>query len=85
MRVYKTFEIREDIPIIFTCNKCGFTMNCEKDEIEEWMTDIIHPLRVDFWYGEDNDGKTYTFDLCSKCIKEIVKDFVVPVEIENYL
>lgn len=54
-----------------TCNGCGKVakhIDC---------TDIT-PIDVEFGYGSEHDGETWSFDLCDVCVEEFVSKFKIP-------
>jgi hypothetical protein len=58
------------------CNGCGKVakhLDC---------TDIT-PVDIDFSYGSEHDGYSWSFDLCDTCVKDIVSKFKVPVNKEQ--
>lgn len=65
------------------CNKCGYEMDCEKNNYEEFMVDIIHQFKVSYGYGSDRDGDFLKFDLCENCLKWLYSTFKVPVKNSN--
>lgn len=85
MRKYKTYNVPKNFEIFIQCNMCGKEMDCEKIEYEEFMTDTIHNFKVVYGYSEENDGEIWNFDLCSGCIKDIVKNFKIGVKIDKFL
>lgn len=61
------------------CNRCGrefYTVNNILKEEYIWV-------EKKFGYFSGKDGEKHSFCLCEKCYDEIVKEFMVPVEIEN--
>jgi hypothetical protein len=67
-----------------SCNRCGHEMDCENNNYEEFMTDMIHKFTVTFGYASDLDTQTWYFDLCENCLKEIVATFKIPHEVDNW-
>lgn len=55
-----------------TCNGCG------KVAKHTDCTDIT-PVDVEFGYGSDHDGETWSFDLCDTCIEEFASKFKLPI------
>jgi hypothetical protein len=80
MRKYKLAPIIQKIETKIVCNKCGKTYDCEKEELEVFMTDFIHKFKTSFGYASEFDGETWEFDLCEKCLKEFVDGFEIPIE-----
>lgn len=74
----KTEDIHEVITnqriVEITCNKCGLAStedNYGFDKFQEFSTS--------FGYGSRYDGEHWRFDLCDKCLTELVKSFkIVP-------
>ena len=84
MRTYKTIMHPRSFEYKIICNKCGYEMNLEEREYEEFMTDMIHKFRVSYGYASDRDGTICEFDLCEKCLDELYSTFKVPVKIEDW-
>jgi hypothetical protein len=84
MRIYKTFMHPTQFPIEYTCNKCGHTLYAERDNLEEFMTDSIHPFKTSYGYASKRDGEYIYWDLCEDCLEELYNSFVVPVKIERW-
>lgn len=53
------------------CNACG------KAAKHPDCTDIT-PVDIEFSYGSEQDGQTWSFDICDTCIKDVVSKFKVP-------
>ena len=54
------------------CNCCG------KIAKHPECTDIT-PMDIEFSYGSEHDGETWSFDICDACVKDITSKFKVPV------
>jgi hypothetical protein len=54
-----------------TCNCCG------KVAKHPDCTDIT-PIDIEFGYGSEHDGETWSFDLCDVCVEELVSKFKIP-------
>lgn len=80
MRTYRTAMQ----PMVFEsriiCNKCGYEMNLETTEYEEFMTDFIHKFKTTYGYASDRDGTTCQFDLCEQCLEWLYSTFTIPVK-----
>lgn len=77
----KTFI--EKILVGKKCNKCGSLFD-EKNNGYSW-NDLIHHFSISFGYGSFNyDCETWNFDICENCLSELVKSFIIPVNIESY-
>lgn len=63
------------------CNGCGRKIEEEKGIIREGV------LRVETRWGyfSRKDGEKHTFCLCEECYDKMVKMFVLPVTVEEYL
>ena len=61
------------------CNKCGRSLPVNNDII---MADFIE-INKKWGYFSDKDGKSYRFILCEECSDKLMKEFVVPVQIED--
>ena len=55
-----------------TCNGCG------KVAKHVDCTDIT-PIDIEFGYGSEHDGETWSFDLCDKCIEDFASKFKMPI------
>lgn len=76
MRVVENVEKvvidRKLISII--CNKCGEV----SEEIDYINTN--QEFNLSFGYGSDYDTQNWQFDLCEKCLMEIVNEFQIEPE-----
>lgn len=61
------------------CNKCGRSLPVNNDII---MADFIE-INKKWGYFSGKDGKSYRFILCEECSDKLMKEFVVPVQIED--
>ncbi len=78
MRTYHTSMQPQLFESKVMCNKCGFTMDLEKTEYEEFMVDTIHSFKVGYGYASLHDEEFYQFDLCENCLEELYKTFKIP-------
>lgn len=75
MRVYKDERLAE-----LYCNKCGKQIKIENEIIKEGIFSVDY--RWD--YFSKKDGEQHRFDLCEDCYDEMVKEFIYPVDDEEY-
>lgn len=61
------------------CNKCGKVLLVENGLIKEGCFHAAY----DFGYFSQKDGMRHTWDLCENCYDEIVRDFVLPIEVSE--
>lgn len=73
MRTIKKVKAAETDRLVtkIVCNSCG------KAAKHPDCTDIT-PVDIEFSYGSEQDGQTWSFDICDTCIKDIVAKFKVP-------
>lgn len=66
---------------ILRCNNCGREIRTEQEMIREGV------LQVEWCWGyfSEKDGEKHSFCLCEACYDKITAEFVVPVEVEDYL
>lgn len=83
MREYIVVKKNRKIPVIFTCNMCGKTMDAFQHEYEEFMTDTIHNFKIEYGYGSNRDGEIVTFDICESCLEKIYEQFEIKPNIEE--
>lgn len=58
------------------CNGCGKVakhLDCNN----------ITPIDIEFSYGSENDGQSWSLDLCDTCIEDIASKFKIPVRKGN--
>ena len=79
MRQFKeqTRKVKEVTGIV--CNKCGRVIPVVEGVPQE---DV---LTVDkrWGYFSEKDGETHRFDLCESCYDEWIKEFLIPVTVEE--
>jgi hypothetical protein len=80
MKEYQTQTVIRNIEIKRICNRCGLEISSDKDEAEN-----IQSFEISFGYFSNHDTESWHFDLCDKCIEEIVKSFKIPPVVTNYL
>lgn len=68
--VNKTYS--EKVITKISCNGCGKTAKHAD------CTDIT-PIDIDFSYGSEHDGYSWSFDLCDTCVEDIISKFKIPV------
>lgn len=61
------------------CNKCGKNLVVENGIVKEEYFSEKYQLG---YFGE-RDGEIHSFDLCELCYNQIIKDFVIPITIEE--
>lgn len=59
------------------CNKCGKEFKKINDIFHEDFVEI----NKEWGFFSKKDGKTYRFAMCEECCEQMVKGFLVPVEI----
>lgn len=86
MREYKEINTKKLVESKLVCNKCGLTYDDEKSEhdYEEWQWETMFPFKIHFGYSTKHDLENWEFDLCEKCIEEIVSTFKIQPKVENY-
>lgn len=77
MRKYSE-EIKRDL-LEITCNKCGKKMKLENGIAQEGVLSIAYG----WGYFSEKDGQTHRFDLCENCYDELIKTFLIPIDIEE--
>ncbi len=77
MRIYSE-ETKNELQQVI-CNACGRKMLVEKGIVKEGLCSC----QEKFGYFSDKDGQIHQFDLCERCYDEIIKNFKIPVEIEE--
>ena len=79
MREFEEIEVKtkKEIPISATCNKCGNSKVLEgKDEYNrQWKLEKFQSFLISFGYGSKFDMEDWEFDLCEKCLVDIVRTF----------
>ena len=81
MKEYKLRQVNKLFESKRTCNRCEMVYDLEFF-LEDWRIDHIHEFKIFFGYGSKYDEETWRFDLCEKCIEEIVGDFKIKPEID---
>ncbi|MCD7744970.1 MAG: hypothetical protein LUI13_06795 [Lachnospiraceae bacterium] len=66
---------------IVRCNNCGKTILCEDDVLLEGALFV----EQEWGYFSRKDGECHSFCLCEDCYDTIVRNFAIPVEVEEYL
>jgi uncharacterized C2H2 Zn-finger protein len=62
---------------IVKCNRCGQDMPHE-DNHGDYLK-----VNKSWGYFSNKDLQTHTFHLCEACYDDIIKDFIIPVEIKK--
>lgn len=80
VKVEKIDEVIDDI----VCNKCGGSCK-SADEYDTNFYGLIETY-IEGGYNSISleDGMSYTFSLCEKCLKELFENFKIPVEKKEY-
>jgi len=71
MRILKTVLVEKVEATSIVCNRCGMSFDCEDD----FATNLIHNFDIKFGYGSEHDFEKWDFDLCEKCVEELVDSF----------
>ena len=79
MRVYTEIEKMEPELKKVTCNQCGKELLVEDGIVKEGCLG----LRYKFGYFSNKDGYIYQLDLCEACFDQWIKQFKIPVQIEE--
>ncbi|MCD8013440.1 MAG: hypothetical protein LUG99_09740 [Lachnospiraceae bacterium] len=66
---------------IVRCNNCGKKISCE----DELLLEGALFVEQDWGYFSRKDGERHSFCLCEDCYDKIVRNFALPVEVEEYL
>lgn len=66
---------------ILRCNRCGRKIKTEQDMIREGVLQV----EWNWGYFSEKDGERHSFCLCESCYDRTIKDFVIPVTVEEYL
>lgn len=82
--------IKSSVAISVTCNNCGESKERDfEGEYEEYADDLwdgeYQSFYIAWGYASDHDTEEWRFDLCQKCIKDIVSKFKIPVEKGHYM
>jgi protein-arginine kinase activator protein McsA len=76
---YKSITVKQPMKSKVVCNKCGKEYNAETDNLAFWDWDEIHSFSISFGYGSHHDLECWKFELCEKCIEELVGLFKIKV------
>ncbi len=77
MRQYQKKETKEIKKII--CNRCGREIQAENGQ----PTAGVFSVDYQWGYFSEKDGETHRFDLCESCYDELIKEFLIPVTVEE--
>lgn len=66
---------------ILHCNGCGKTIRKEEGMYREG----VFWAEQEWGYFSEKDGERHSFCLCEKCYDRMIRNFVIPVEVEEYL
>ncbi len=79
MRKMKVEQITKEVVDDIFCNKCG---NSLKVDIQDNLFDFYGLTNVEIWGGYFSpvlaDMSEYHFDLCEKCVAELMNSFKIP-------
>lgn len=79
MKVYgKTTSTERKVQKIF-CNGCGRPMKIENGIVREG----IFSGEVSFGYFSKKDGIRQEFDLCEECYDRMIRQFTIPVTVQE--
>ena len=71
MRILKTVLVEKVEATSIVCNRCGMSFDCDED----FANNLIHDFDIQFGYGSRHDLEEWNFDLCEKCVEELVAFF----------
>lgn len=77
MRKYSE-ETKRDL-LEMTCNKCGKKMNVNNGIVDQGVLNITYG----WGYFSKKDGETHSFDICEECYDQLIKTFLIPIDIEE--
>jgi hypothetical protein len=64
------------LPSSICCNKCGKSQELHGDEYQrEWESVLFQTIVCSFGYGSKFDTDDWKFDLCEKCLVDIIRTF----------
>ena len=69
MKKFKKKRVQQEVLVKTTCDRCG---KVKKEG--DWHTPDLLSFRQSFGYGSDYDQDEISFDLCEKCLFEMLKD-----------
>lgn len=61
------------------CNKCGKNIKIENGIVREGVFNVEY----NWGYFSKRDGEKDIFDLCENCYEEMIKEFLINVEIKE--
>lgn len=61
------------------CNCCGKEIKIRNGIVEEGVLSV----EQQWSYFSNKDGEAHSFDLCEECYNEIIKNFKIPVGVEE--
>ncbi len=65
--------------LVIICNRCGKVIKTKKDVALEG----VFGTRYNWNYYSKKDTEIHLFDLCESCYDEMVKNFIIPVDVEK--
>ena len=69
-------EAKKELLEIY-CNKCGKKVTVNNGIVKEGVFSITYGWG--FFSGKD--GETHNLDLCEECYDELIKSFIIPINI----
>lgn len=63
------------------CNGCGRKIEEEENILREGVLRV----ETEWGYFSRKDGEKHSFCLCEECYDKLIKTFVLPVTVEEYL
>ena len=71
MIVYKEITVKSQVPVKAICDKCGFELKSDTEDLIE--------IRHQYGYGSDKDGEYLETDICEECFEAIVLSMDIKV------
>jgi ribosomal protein L32 len=73
----ETSEVKKEVVDSFICNNCGESFHAKHIAMDYYENSQIHNFVTSFHYGSKYDCESINFDLCEKCLLEMIKKFKV--------
>jgi len=80
-RTYKTRQEESIFLDTLTCNRCGFTVTRSDDDVLEWQ-EFMMWRNLGSYGSVFGDGNLIELDLCQRCVKELLGEYVRVVDSE---
>jgi len=61
------------------CNQCGRELKIENGIVQEG----VFAGEAHWGYFSDKDGEKHVFDLCEACYDHLLRQFLIPAEVEE--